>query len=79
LQSQRSESDSQLKKLNTQLTTAEKYLKALEIPKTLVMSELNEMRPSFMFKRGVYTQKGDPIDPIVPAVLHPLKEKHYRY
>jgi hypothetical protein len=79
LQGHRAGSDSQLKKLNAQLTSAAKDLKALEIPKTLVMSERKEMRPSFLFKRGVYTQKGEPIDPLVPAILHPVKEKHYRY
>jgi len=79
LKKYRNESDPELKKLTAQSAETAKKLKALEAPKTLVMQEMEKPRGSFMFKRGVYTQKGDVIQPLVPAVLHPLADKHFTY
>jgi len=79
LKKYREENDPELKRLNALSAENVKRMKDLEVPKTLVMREMEKPRPSFMFKRGVYTQKGDPIEPLVPAVLHPLREKHFRY
>ena len=73
------ESDPMLKKLTAESAATSKKMKALEAPKTLVMQEMEKPRSSFQFKRGVYTAKGDPIKPLVPAVLHPLEEKHFTY
>src|SRR5262249_14906399 len=44
----------------------------LEPPATLVMAELDTPRPTFIFKRGNFLDRGRPISPGVPAVLHPL-------
>ena len=79
LKKHRNESDAELNKLNAQSREVVKQLKALEAPKTLVMQEMEKPRGSFMFKRGVYTQKGDTMHPHVPAVLHPLQDKHFQY
>ncbi|MGB0579334.1 MAG: PSD1 and planctomycete cytochrome C domain-containing protein [Limisphaerales bacterium] len=79
LRKYRAESDSILKKLNAESAATTKKLKALEAPKTLVMQEMAKPRDSFMFKRGVYTAKGEPMKPLVPAVLHPLQDKHFQH
>lgn len=79
LRKYRNESDPELSKLTAQSNETNKKLKELEAPKTLVMQEMEKPRGSFMFKRGVYTQKGDPIEPLVPAVLHPLRDRHFQY
>ena len=42
------------------------------IPRTLVMAEREEMRPSHLLIRGQYDHKGDPVSVGVPAVLPPL-------
>ena len=79
LKKYRNENDPELSKLNAQSAATAKKLKELEAPKTLVMQEMEKPRGSFMFKRGVYTQPGAEIQPLVPAVLHPIRDQHFRY
>lgn len=79
LKKYRNDSDPELGKLNAETASTAKKLKALESPKTLVMQEMEKPRDSFLFKRGVYTAKGDHIKPFVPAVLHPLQDKHFQH
>lgn len=79
LKKYRNENDAQLGRLNAENAATAKKLKALESPKTLVMQEMEKPRESFLFKRGVYTAKGDSIEPFVPAVLHPLQDKHFQH
>jgi mono/diheme cytochrome c family protein len=43
---------------------------------TLVMKERSEPRESFIFIKGDFTRKGDPVTPGVPAILHPFKPAH---
>lgn len=40
---------------------------------TLVMSELPKPRDSFLFIKGDFTRKGEPVTPGTPAILPPLK------
>lgn len=39
---------------------------------TLIMSELTEPRESFLFIKGDFTRRGEPVQPGTPAVLPPL-------
>jgi Protein of unknown function (DUF1553)/Protein of unknown function (DUF1549) len=43
------------------------------IPTTLVLSERTEPRPSFLFIKGDFTRRGDPVAPGTPEILPPLK------
>ena len=43
---------------------------ALKGPQTLVMQELPEPRPAFVLKRGSFLDRGEPVQPGTPAVLH---------
>ncbi len=54
------------------LTEVEKQLEALEPPRSLVMAELEKPRPTFVMKRGNFLDPGEPVEPGVPEVLHPL-------
>jgi len=49
-------------------------LKTFQMPQTLVMEELVKPRLSTMFVRGNFLEKGEPVQPDVPAVWHPLPE-----
>jgi hypothetical protein len=49
-------------------------LKKLEPPQTLVMSEMTEPRMSAVFVRGNFLERGEPVKPGVPAVLHALPD-----
>jgi len=40
---------------------------------TLIMKERPEPRESFIFIKGDFTRKGDPVTPGVPAILNPFK------
>lgn len=64
--------DKRLADLRTQLRAAEQRLSLEHGFRTLVMEELPEPRPSHIFNRGVYTDKGEAVEPGVPAVLHAL-------
>ena len=43
-----------------------------EVPMTLVAKEMAKPRPTFILKRGLYDQKGDPVDRHIPAALGSL-------
>jgi hypothetical protein len=43
-----------------------------DVPTTLVMEEVEKPRPTHVFKRGSFLNKGEEVTPGVPAVLHPL-------
>src|ERR1043166_2045552 len=43
---------------------------------TLVMKEREKPRDSFVFIKGDFTRKGDPVTPGVPAILSPFKPAH---
>ncbi|MEW6158527.1 MAG: PSD1 and planctomycete cytochrome C domain-containing protein [Verrucomicrobiota bacterium] len=45
---------------------------------TMVMAERAEPRESYVFIKGDFTRKGDPVIPEVPAVLHPLPKEGQR-
>src|SRR5262249_9193766 len=51
----------------------EKQLKR-QIPETLVMEELDKPRQAYIFKRGLYKNHGDNVDPATPAVLPPMPQ-----
>jgi hypothetical protein len=42
------------------------------IPQTLVMEELEKPRQAYIFKRGLYKNRGDNVAPATPAVLPPM-------
>jgi hypothetical protein len=79
LRKHREADDVELTRLNADIAAAEKEIKSLASPKTLVMREMAEPRETRVFKRGVFTQPGEVIQPRVPAVLHALSERHFRY
>ena len=54
-------------KLKKQATAAEG-----EIPTVLVMDEMKEPRPTFVFMRGAYDKPGERVSAATPAVLPPL-------
>jgi hypothetical protein len=62
----------ELKSVREQLAAAKKKLND-EVPKTLVMKELPEPRETFIHIRGNFLNKGDKVEPGVPAVLHDLQ------
>jgi hypothetical protein len=43
-----------------------------EIPETLVMEELEKPRQAYIFKRGLYKNRGENVSPASPAVLLPM-------
>jgi hypothetical protein len=43
-----------------------------KIPKTMVLAELKEPRPTYVHRRGDFLDRGEDVSPAVPAVLHPL-------
>jgi hypothetical protein len=61
-----------LKKLRAALAALDEQLKALEPPTTLVMVELDKPRPTHVFKRGNFLDRGQPVQPGTPAALHAL-------
>jgi mono/diheme cytochrome c family protein len=44
------------------------------LPTTMVMQELPQPRPAYVLHRGQYDQRGERVEPGVPAVLPPLPE-----
>lgn len=58
-----------LKALKQQMTSVEKKLAKLAPPTSEVMKELPKPRMSTVFKRGVYSNPGDPVRPGTPAIL----------
>lgn len=61
--------------LKQEMTGIEKKLAKLAPPTTEVMKELDEPRMSNVFKRGVYTNPGDPVKPGTPSILPPVKKQ----
>lgn len=66
--------DSQMQKIQQQISTIEKQIKAIEPDTTLVMKELLKARPAYVFDRGDYRKKGVAVQAGTPAVLHPLED-----
>jgi len=66
----RAAQDQPLAGLRTRLRQAESKLLKLKPAQSLVMQELAEPRMSTMFKRGVYTDRGEPVQAGTPAILH---------
>jgi hypothetical protein len=63
-------SDPMLAKLQRQRTALQKQLNATKPASTEVMRELSEPpRMSAIFKRGVFTDPGDPVKPGTPAII----------
>jgi hypothetical protein len=65
---------SDLAALKTERTKLAAELKRVRLPRTLVMEELDKPRASTMFVRGSFLEKGEPVQPAVPAILHPLPD-----
>ena len=62
-------SDPMLAKLQRQRNALQKQLNATKPASTEVMRELSEPRMSAIFKRGVFTDPGDPVQPGTPAII----------
>ncbi|QDU78536.1 Planctomycete cytochrome C [Polystyrenella longa] len=70
---------SYFEKQNTEISGLQKKLSDLDLelqqrepPTSLVMREQDEMRETFIFKRGDFLSRGKTVTPTTPAVLHPL-------
>jgi hypothetical protein len=61
--------DQPLAALRAQLREIDLKLLKSKPPQTLVMQEVAEPRMSTMFQRGVYTDRGEPVEPGMPAIL----------
>ncbi|HEV7401494.1 MAG TPA: DUF1553 domain-containing protein [Chthoniobacteraceae bacterium] len=55
--------------LREQLRKVEQRLGELKKVQSLVMQELPQARPSALFNRGVYTDRGEAVEPGTPAIL----------
>jgi hypothetical protein len=62
----------EMARLKKSRTRAQRDLKALQPPSTQVMHERALPRTTTVFRRGEYTDPGEPVQPGVPAVLHSL-------
>jgi hypothetical protein len=62
------------KQLNTDYETLNRGLDQLnrEIPSTMIMSEMEKPRDTFVLLRGDYRNRADKVEPNTPAVLPPL-------
>ncbi len=62
------------KQINTDYETLNRGLEQLnrEIPSTMVMSEMNKPRDTFILARGDYRNRGQQVSPDTPSVLPPL-------
>lgn len=61
--------------LNKQFDDAEKNFKEVDdaIPSVMVSEELPQRRPAYVLVRGDFQQRGDKVQPEVPAFLPPLR------
>ena len=66
----RAAQDQPLVGLRERLRNADLKLRGMKTEQTLVMQELTELRPSTMFNRGVYTNRGAAVQPGTPAILN---------
>jgi hypothetical protein len=64
--------DPEIKNLREEKAALDKQLAPLEPDSTLVMSELARPRPTHFFRGGNFLDKGKPVTPGVPTVLHSL-------
>jgi hypothetical protein len=55
------------------LKDEERQLKR-EMPKTLVMEELEKPRQAYIFKRGLYKNRGENVEAATPAVFPPMEK-----
>ena len=55
----------------SKLKDEEKLVKR-RLPQTLVMEELEKPRQAYIFKRGLYKNRGENVNPATPAVLPPM-------
>lgn len=62
-------SDPVIAKLQSERNALQKELDATKPASTEVMKELSEPRMSTIFKRGVFTDPGDPVKPGTPAII----------
>ena len=62
----------ELVKLKAERSKLSAELKTLRIPQTLAMEEMEEPRMSATLIRGNFLEKGEPVQPDVPAVLPPF-------
>ena len=69
----RLESDPSAKRWSRQIAVAKKEIAKLAPDSTLVMVE-QEPRPTFIFERGDYRQRGPGVQPGTPAILHPMPD-----
>jgi hypothetical protein len=60
-----------MKKVRPRLNELDQQIAELA-PTTLVMAELPSPRPTHIFKRGNFLNKGKAVTPGIPAALHPL-------
>ncbi|MEZ6045957.1 MAG: DUF1553 domain-containing protein [Planctomycetaceae bacterium] len=61
----------EIKQLKENLEQVNQQLNRLEPPTSLVMVEQDEMRETFIFKRGDFLSRGKEVTATTPAVLHP--------
>jgi len=61
--------------LKEKRAAVEKQLKQIRPPTSLVMVEMDKPRPTHVFKRGSFLDKGDPVEPGTPAILHPWQDE----
>jgi hypothetical protein len=66
------DSQPSVKKLRDEIAAAQKQIDAIQPLTTLVMVEMNEPRMNNIFKRGNFLDKGQPVQPGTPKVLHRL-------
>lgn len=64
----------QFQPLLAQAAELEQKLKDLDaaIPKTMVMQDLPQPRPTYILIRGAYDKPGEPVQPATPAALPPM-------
>jgi hypothetical protein len=62
--------------LNRQKDETAKKLKETEdaVPSVMVSEELPQRRPAFVLRRGDFQQRGEQVEPAVPAILPPLPQ-----
>jgi hypothetical protein len=46
-----------------------------QVPTTLVLARAGERRPNHLLERGSFLQRGEAVNPGVPAILHPWQEE----
>jgi len=68
----REQNDGTSQTLTTQIDELKAQQTAIKADTTLVMVELPESRMSYVFDRGDYRNKGEPVVAATPSVLHPM-------